>query len=152
VVTEYCHFPQTLPIGQMSGIWLPGGCSCWLPADGFEALHSALQARKQMCSYLSLVHESLQRFDLAVWCFGMLLINLTAYNMISLRWVASEVTVTLRNMSSPYPIWGLKSLIGPSSLHRSFVFYLDYNPPWVDIWGGGRIGSSPLLAKVSLSA
>jgi hypothetical protein len=32
--------------------------------------NSALQARKQMCSYLSLVHESLKRFDLAFWCFG----------------------------------------------------------------------------------
>jgi hypothetical protein len=61
----------------------------WLPMDGFEALHSDLQARKQMCAYLSLVHESLQRFDLAFWCFGTVLRNLTAYQMIRLRWGAS---------------------------------------------------------------
>jgi hypothetical protein len=55
-----------------------------LPVDGFEALHSAFQARKQMCSYLPLVHELLQRFDLAFLCFGTALRNLTAYQMIRL--------------------------------------------------------------------
>jgi hypothetical protein len=33
------------------------GIPRWLPLDGFEAPHNALQARKQMCSYLSMVHE-----------------------------------------------------------------------------------------------
>ena len=32
------------------------GISRWLPMDGFEALESAVQARKQMYSYLLLVH------------------------------------------------------------------------------------------------
>jgi hypothetical protein len=80
----------------------------WLPVDGFEALHSALQARKQMCSYLSLVHELLQRFDLAFWCFGTLLKHLTAYQTIRLRWGAAQVPVNARNRSSPYPIWGVQ--------------------------------------------
>jgi hypothetical protein len=105
------------------------GVPRWLPVDGFEALHSALQARKLRCSYLPLVHELLQRFDLAFWCFGTVLRNLTAYQMINLRWVAPQVPANARNRPSPYPIWGLKSLIGPSSLPQSFVFYTDYGPP-----------------------
>jgi hypothetical protein len=108
----------------------------WLPVDGFEALHSALQARKQMSSYLSLVHGSLQRFDLAFWCFEMVPSNPTSYNMITLRWGALQVPANARNRSSPYPIWGLKYLIGSSSLPQSFIFYPDYGPPWVDTWGG----------------
>jgi hypothetical protein len=33
------------------------GVPRWLPMDGFDALGSALQARKHMCPYLPLVHE-----------------------------------------------------------------------------------------------
>jgi hypothetical protein len=142
------HKPFLLDRCPVSGSLV--GVHRWLPVDGFEALHSALQARKQMCSYLSLVHELLQRFDLAFWCFGTVLIHLIAYQMIMLRWGASQVPVNARNRSSPYPIWGLKYLIGPFSLPRSFVFYPDYGPPWLDTWVG--VGSSPLLAKVALSA
>jgi hypothetical protein len=105
------------------------GVPRWLPVDGFEALKSALQARKQMCSYLPLVHELLQIFDIAFWCFGTVLRNLTAYQIIRLRWCASQVHENARNRSSPYPNWGLKSLIGRSSLPRSFVFYPDYVVP-----------------------
>jgi hypothetical protein len=61
--------------------------------DGFEVLHSALQAGKQMCSYLPLIHELLQRFDLTFWYFGTVLRNLTAYQIIRLIWVASQVPV-----------------------------------------------------------
>jgi hypothetical protein len=39
--------------------------------DGFDALGSALQARKKMFSYLPLVHELLKVFDFAFWCLGM---------------------------------------------------------------------------------
>jgi hypothetical protein len=124
---------KPLPIGLMSGIWLPGGCYPLVAVDGFEALHSALQARKQMCYYLSLVHESLQRFDLAFWCFGMVLRNLTAYQMIRLRWDASQVPVNAQNRYSPYPIWGIKYIIGP---HISSSIQTN-DPPWVYTWGGG---------------
>jgi hypothetical protein len=103
------------------------GVTHWLPVHGFGALHSAIQARKKMCSYLSMVHdESLQRFDLDFWCVGTVLRNLTTYQMIRLRWGQSQVPVNARNRSSHYPIWGLKSLIVPSSLPGYFVFYPDY--------------------------
>jgi hypothetical protein len=144
------HKPFLLDICLVSGSLV--GVPRWLPVDGFEALHSALQARKHMCSYLSLVHESLQRFDLAFVCVGTVLRNLTAYHTIRLRWCATQVPANGRNRSSPYKIWGIKSPIGPSSPPRSFVFYPDYGPLWVDTRGGGWIGRSPLLAKVALSA
>jgi hypothetical protein len=47
------------------------GAPPWLPMDGFDALDSAFQARKQMCSYLPLVHELLKGFDFAFWCLGL---------------------------------------------------------------------------------
>jgi hypothetical protein len=128
------HIPFLLDRCLVSGSLV--GVPRWFTVDGFEAPHSALQARKEMCSYLSLVHELLQIFNLAFWCFGTVLRNLTAYQMIRLRWGASQVDVNARNRVSPYPIWGLKSLIGPSILPRSFIFYPDYGPPWVDTWGG----------------
>jgi hypothetical protein len=52
----------------MSIIWLPGCVSRCLPIDGFGALGSALQARKQMCSYLPMLHVLLKGFDFASWC------------------------------------------------------------------------------------
>jgi hypothetical protein len=128
---------------------LPAGCQ-WMV---LRYLHSVLQARKHIYSYLSLVHESLKRFDLACWCFGTVLNNLTAYQMIRLRWGASEVPVNARNRSSPYPIWGLKSLIGPFQPPQIFRLLSRLQTPLVRYLGGaGRVGSSPLLAKVALSA
>jgi hypothetical protein len=121
------HKPFLLDICPVSGSLV--GIPRWLPVDGFEALYSALQARKQIRSYLSLVHESLQRFDLAFWCFGMVLRNLTAYQMIRLIWGASQVPVNARNRSSPYPILGLKSLIGPFQPHLIFRLLSRLRPP-----------------------
>jgi hypothetical protein len=121
------HKPFLLDRCPVSGSLV--GVPCWLPVDGGEALGSAIQVRNQMCSNLSLVHESLQRFDLTFWCFGTVLRNLTAYQMIRIRWGASQVPVNARSRSSPYPIWGLKSFIGSSSLPLSFIFYPDYGPP-----------------------
>jgi hypothetical protein len=66
--------------GSLVGI--PAGCQ-WMVLRHFN---SDLQARKNMCSYLSLVHEVLQRFYLASSCFGTVLRNLTAYQMMRLRW------------------------------------------------------------------
>jgi hypothetical protein len=77
------HKPFLLDRCPVSGSLV--GVPRWLPVDGFEALHSALQAIKQICSCLPLVHELLQRFDLTFWCFGTLLRNLTAYQMIRLN-------------------------------------------------------------------
>jgi hypothetical protein len=108
-------------------------------------LHIDLQARNQICYYLSLVHESLKRFDLDFWRFGTLLRHLTAYQIIRLRWGASQVPLSARNMSPPYPIWGLKSLIGPFQPPQIFLLLSILHPSWVDTWGGGQIGSSPLL-------
>jgi hypothetical protein len=101
------HKPFLLDRCLVSGSLV--GIPRWVPVDGFEALHSTLQARKQMCSYLSLAHESLLRCDLAFWCFGTVLRNLTAYHIIRLRWGASQVPVNAQNRSSPYPIWGAQN-------------------------------------------
>jgi hypothetical protein len=63
------HKPFLLDICLVSGslVGVPG----WLPMDGFDALGSAFQARKQMCSYLPLVHGLLKRFDFTFWCLGL---------------------------------------------------------------------------------
>jgi hypothetical protein len=142
------HKPFLLDRCTVSGSLV--GIPRWLPVDCFEALHSALQARKQMCSYLSLVHESLQRFDLVFWCFGTVLRNLTAYQMMRLRWVSSQVPVNAWNRSPPYPIWGLKSFIGPFQPTPIFRLLSRLRTPLGRYLGG--VGSSPLLAKVALSA
>jgi hypothetical protein len=143
------HKPFLMDRCPISGslVDTPPGCQ-WMV---LRYLHSALQARKQMCSYLSLVHESLQSFDLTFWCFGMVLRNLTAYQMIRLRSGASQVPVKARNRSSPYPIWGLKSLIGPFQPPQIFRLLSILRTPLGRYLGGG-LGSSPLLAKVALSA
>jgi hypothetical protein len=63
--------------------------------------NSDLQARTQMCSYLSLVHESLKRFNLDFWCFGTVLRNLTAYQMMRLRGGASQVPAKRAEQAFP---------------------------------------------------
>jgi hypothetical protein len=70
---------------------------------------------------------------------GTLLRNPTAYQMIRLRWGASQVPVNARNMPSPYPLWGLKSLIGPYSLPYISSSFQTTDPTWVDTWGGGGV-------------
>jgi hypothetical protein len=47
------------------------GVTRWLPMDGVDALGNAFQARKQMCSYLPLVHELFKGFDSTFWCLGL---------------------------------------------------------------------------------
>jgi hypothetical protein len=63
------HKPFLLDICPVSGSLV--GIPRWLTMDGVDALDSALQAIKQMCSYLALVHELLKGFDLAFWCLGL---------------------------------------------------------------------------------
>jgi hypothetical protein len=63
------HKPFLLNRCPVSGSLV--GVPRWLPMDGFYALGSAFQARKQMCSYLPLVHELLKGFDFAFWCLGL---------------------------------------------------------------------------------
>jgi hypothetical protein len=62
------HKPFLLDRCPVSGslVDIPAGCQ-WMVLRHFN---SALQARKQVFSYLSMVHEVLKRFDLASWCFG----------------------------------------------------------------------------------
>jgi hypothetical protein len=80
--------------------------------------------------------------------FGNVHRNLTDYQMIRLKWGASQVPVSARSRHSTYSIWGLRSYLGASCLPRYFIFYPDYDPPgWMP--GGG---SSSTLAKVVLSA
>jgi hypothetical protein len=88
----------------------------WLPVDGFKALHQALQARKQMCSYLSLVHESLQRFDLA--------------SQTDDKGNMGCITSTCKRAEQ------VRYLLRPFQPPRYFVFYPDYGPPWVYTLGG----------------
>jgi hypothetical protein len=105
--------------------------------------YTVLSRQEIRCVLTYLWYMSHSKDFMAFWCFWTVLRNLTAYQMIGLRWGASQVPVNARNRSSHYPIWGLKSLIGPSSLPRSFVLYPDYEPPGQT--PGGWIGSSPLL-------
>jgi hypothetical protein len=87
----------------MAPWWVfPDGCQ-WMVLRYFN---SALQARKQVCSYLSLVHEVLKRFDLASWCFGTVLRNLTSYQMMRLRWGASQVPAKHAEQAFPLPNMG----------------------------------------------
>jgi hypothetical protein len=98
----------------------------------------------------TLVHELLTGFDFTFWCLG-LCSETSSYQMIRLRWGASQVPAKARNIPPPYSIWWLRSSLGASrlpSLPISFVFYPDYDPPWI----GGRIGGSPAIVKVVLSA
>jgi hypothetical protein len=95
--------------------------------------NSALQARKQICSYLYLVNDSLKRFDLASCCFGMALRNLTAYQMMRLRWGASQVSARQAEQAFPLSNMGLKSLIGPFQPPKIFLLLSRIRTPWVDI-------------------
>jgi hypothetical protein len=62
------HKPLLLDICPVSGSLV--GVPRWLPMDGIDAQGSALQARKQTCSYPPLVHELLKGSDFAFWCLG----------------------------------------------------------------------------------
>jgi hypothetical protein len=54
--------------------------------------------------------------------------NLTIYQMIRPKWGSSQIPATARNIPSLYPIWGLRSSLGASSLPRSFILYPTYEP------------------------
>jgi hypothetical protein len=108
----------------------PAGCQ-WMVLRFFN---SALQEITQMCYYLSLEYDSLKRFDLASCCFGTVLRNLTAYQTMRLRWGASQVPTKTRGTGLPLIHSGGSNIsLDLSSPPRSFVFYPDYEPPWVDI-------------------
>jgi hypothetical protein len=115
------------------------GISHFLPVDGFEALHSALQARTQMCSYLYLVRESLQRFDLNVWCFGTVLRNLTAYQMIRLIW-GGCITSTCKRADQVFPLSNLGAQISHWTFQPPPIFRLlsRIRTPLGIYLGGGR--------------
>jgi hypothetical protein len=111
----------------------PAGCQ-WMVLRHYTVL--SRQENRCVLTYLWYMSHSKDLISL----FGVLerCSETSAYQMIRLRWSASQVPVNVRNRSSPYPIWGLRSLIGPSSPPpRSFVFYPDYGPPWVDTYLGG---------------
>jgi hypothetical protein len=65
----FSHKPLLLDRCPVSGPLL--GVSRWLPMDGFGALGSALQGKKQMCSCLPLVHGQIKGFYFASWCLGL---------------------------------------------------------------------------------
>jgi hypothetical protein len=63
--------------------------------------------------------------------------DLTAYQMMRLRWGAPQVPAksaeqafSLLNMGAQVSHWTFPA---PP---RSFVFYIDFGPPWVDTCGG----------------
>jgi hypothetical protein len=121
-----------------------------------EILHPGGQVfqsldRTQSNPFEFLLHESLKKIDLASWCFGTVLINLTTFQMIRLTWGTSQVPANARNRSSPYPIWGLKYIIGPFQPPQISCLLSRLRTP-LGRYLGGQIGISPLLAKVALSA
>jgi hypothetical protein len=132
------YFPTNLSYWRddryLAPWWVfPAGCQ-WMV---LRYLHSALQARKQMCSYRYLVHESLQIFDLAFWCCGIVLRNLITDQMIRLKWGAPQVHVNARSRCSHYPIWGLESLIGPFQPTHIFRLLSRLRTPLGRYPGGG---------------
>jgi hypothetical protein len=136
------HKPFLLDRCPVSGSLV--GITRWLPVDGFEALQQCSPGKKK---YLSLVHELLKIFDLASWCFGTVPRNLTSYQMMMLRWGISQVPAKRAEQAFPLSNLGAQishwAFIAPPP-PRSFVFYPDYGPPWVDTSGGlDRLLSSP---------
>jgi hypothetical protein len=70
------HKPFILDRCPVSGSLV--GIPRWFPVDGFEVI-----------------------FDLASWCFGTVLRNLTAYQMMRLRWGASRVPAKSAEQAFP---------------------------------------------------
>jgi hypothetical protein len=60
--------------------------------------------------------------------------NLTAYHMTRLIWGASHVPAKCLPLIQS---GGSNISLDLSSPPRSFVFYPDDGPPWIDTWGGG---------------
>jgi hypothetical protein len=129
------HKPFLLDRCTVSGSLV--GIPRWLPVHGFEALHSALQARKQVCSYLSLVHDSLKIFDLAFWCFGTVLRNLILSDD---KAKMGCITGTCKRVEQVFPL----SNMGAQISHWTFPAYPDISSsiqttdPLGRYLGGGR--------------
>jgi hypothetical protein len=127
------------------------GVPCWFPVDGFGALYSALQARKQMCSYLPMVHELLQIFDLTSLVFWD-----GAHKTHSLSDDKDKmgcITRTCKRAEQAFPLSNMGAQISHWTLQPPPIFCLlsRLRTP-LGRYLGGWIGSSPLLAKVALSA
>jgi hypothetical protein len=125
------------------------GVPRWLPVDGFEVLHSALQVRTQMCSYLPLVHELLQIYDLTFWCFGTVLRN---HSLSDDKAKMGCITSTCKRAGQAFPLSNLGAQISHWTFQPPPIFHLlsRLRTPLGRYLGG--IGSSPLLAKVAFSA
>jgi hypothetical protein len=94
--------------------------------------NSALRARKQVCSYLSLVHEVIKIFDLASWCFGTVLRNLTTYQMRRLRWGASQVPAKRAEQAFSLPNLGAQVSHWTFPAPKIFRLISRLWTPWVD--------------------
>jgi hypothetical protein len=85
----------------VSGSWVV--IPPWLPVDGFEVLKQCSPGKKIDVFLPISGTRVLKIFDLASWCFGTVLRNLTAYQMMRLRWGASQVPANAQNRS-PFPM------------------------------------------------
>jgi hypothetical protein len=116
-------------------------------------LDNALQARKQMCSYLSLVHESLKRFDGAFWCFGNG--DQKPHSLSDDKVKMGYITSTCKRAEQVFPLSNLGAQISywtfPASPDLSSSIQTT-NPLGRYLGGRAYVGSSPILAKVALSA
>jgi hypothetical protein len=147
------HKPFLLDRCQVSYFLM--GVPCWLPVDSFEVINSSLQARKQMCSSLSLVHELLQRFDLAFWFFwdG----DQRPHSLSDDKANMGCTTSTCKRAEQAFPLYNLGDQVSHWNFQPPHIFHILYRlrpPPPLGWYLGGRrrIGSSPPLAKVALSA
>jgi hypothetical protein len=92
-------------------------------------VHLGVLSRKEnRCVLTYLWHMCYSKYLIYLLDVGTILRKLTAYQLIMLRWGASQVPATAWNKPSPYPIWGFGSFLGASSLPIYFVFYPDYGP------------------------
>jgi hypothetical protein len=134
------HKPLILDRCPVSGSLV--GVPRWLPMDDFDALGSALQVRQHMCSYLPLVHQLLKGFDFAFWCF-----------LSDDKAKMGCITSTCKRAEQAFPLSNTGARVSHWTLQLPQIFSLLSrlrNP--LGTYLGVRIGSSPPLDKVALSA
>jgi hypothetical protein len=89
--------------------------------DGFGALGSALQARKQMCFYLPLVHVLLKRFDFASWCWDC---AQKPHSLSNDQAKMGCITSTYNRVKNAFPLSNLGAQVFPWGLQPPQIFRL----------------------------
>jgi hypothetical protein len=110
------HKLLSLDICPVSGFLM--GVSRWLPMDGFSALGSALQAIKQMCSYLSLVHVLIKGTSWCWYCAW------KPHSLSNDQAKSGCITSTCNRAEQAFPLSNLGAQVFPWSLPPPQIFCL----------------------------